>query len=345
MITFVIFTILLILSAFFSSSETAFFSLTPANVHLLKKKHRTQGTLVEKLKAHPQKLLITILIGNNIVNLFTASYATIVATRLLGSAALGIATGATTLFVLIFGEIIPKSFAYAKKKQIALLTAWPLYILSLLLFPIVWLLLQLNTFFAKLTKSEQLNEAVKEEEVRAMTRLSVEHGEIDYREHEMIENVFRFNDILVDDIMTPWYRVTILSGIVPIDEIAHFVAHEGFSRYPVHDGKNDDHIIGYIHINDIMKALNSDRREEPIRHFVKDVCTVSEDTTIERIFRKMLRKKSHLFLVHKKDDPATLIGLVTLEDVIEQIVGEIEDERDRALSSSPARKEKTHTQQ
>ncbi len=324
----VIFVLLVFLSAFFSASETAYFSLSPARVRLMIQNKRPMASMVAKLRGNPHKLLITILIGNNIVNLFTASYATVVAAEFFGSAALGVATGATTLAILVFGEIIPKSFAYARNTAVASLAAGPLYVLGIVFTPAVFLLDSLNGLLRRLLGSDKENEAaVSEEEVRALSRLGVESGAINYREHRMIEKIFSFDDTPVDKVMTPWYKVVTLSGTVPVEQIAHFVAHEGFTRYPVNDGRNDDNIIGYIHVNQIMKALNSDRRDAPLAEFVSPVKTVCSDMSVERVFRSMLARREHLFLVRDKDS-GNLVGMVTLEDIIEEILGEIEDETD-----------------
>ena len=337
MIDFFLFAFLIFLSGFFSSSETAFFSLTQAKVRLMQdaqsKSLRKRAEMIDRLKREPQRLLITILIGNNIINLFTASYATVVATEYFDSGALGIATGVTTLLILIFGEIIPKSFAYNSNEKVALLTVWPLYILRIVLAPAVTLLIMLNKAFARWFNHDiQSREQVTEEEIRTMSRLGVESGRIDYREHEMIENIFQFDDTPVSEVMTPWYKVVTLSGVVPIEQIAHFVAHEGYSRYPVHDGKNEDHIIGYIHLRDIMKVLKSDDRDKSLSEFVYPITHVRENQSIERVFRAMVREKAHIFLVHTKEGDHDFVGLISLEDTIEQIVGEIVDESDEEIS-------------
>lgn len=324
-----IFTILLVLSAFFSSSETAFFSLSPAKVRMLKNKDQKIGKIIETLKGNPQRLLITILIGNNIVNLFTASYATVVAAKFFGSAALGIATGVTTLFILIFGEIIPKSFAYASNEKFAMLAAWPIHLLSVLFTPFIFILIKLNTSLSQwFGHNPDAREYVTEDEVRTMSRLGVESGRIDYREHEMIENIFKFDDTVVGQVMTPWYKVTSLSGNVPIEQIAHFVSHEQFSRYPVYDGRNEDNIVGYIHVKDVMKALNSDKRDQPLINFISPLTRVVETRSIERVFRAMVREKAHVFLVHGEEGKDEFVGLISLEDIIEEILGEIADETD-----------------
>ncbi|RMD51277.1 DUF21 domain-containing protein, partial [Candidatus Parcubacteria bacterium] len=252
MVNILVFLILILFSGFFSGSETAFFSLSVADVRKMLKKNKFGAAYVYRLKKKPENLLATILIGNNIVNIATASYATIVSANYFGSAAMGIATGITTIFVLVFGEIIPKTLAYGKKEFVAGQAAPLIYFLSLCFYPLIVVLEALNVFLRhKLGVIN--NEAITEEEVRTMARLGVEHGGIDYREHEMIENIFRFDDVVSGDAMTPLYKVTLINGDVPVDQIAHFIANEEFSRYPVYED-DEDNIIGYIHIKDVLKA-------------------------------------------------------------------------------------------
>ncbi len=323
----IIFTILILLSALFSSAETAFFSLSPAQVKLIEQNKKFAYKIIEKLKNKPKRLLITILIGNNIVNLFTASYATIVAGRFFGSAALGIATGVTTILILVFGEIIPKSFAIAKNEHIAQITAWPIYVVYIIFVPIVFVLHRMSKILYKLFGIDGGSQRVTEEEIRIMTQLGVEHGEIDNEEHQMIENVFQFDDITVKEVMMPFNKIIALSATVPVEQIAYQVSQIGHSRYPVYEGDNDDKMIGYIHVNTIMKVLNSDKRHKPIGEFVSEAQYVSEDEKIEKVFRKMNKKYSHMFLVNNHE--GQLVGLVTLEDIIEELVGEIIDETDK----------------
>ncbi len=342
MIDISIFLFLLALSSFFSSSETAFFSLSHAKVRMMQAEGGKTNDIVQKLKRDPQKLLVTILIGNNIVNLFTASYATVVATRYFDSAALGVATGATTLLILIFGEVIPKSFAYASNVKFAKATAWPIYFFSIICTPLTVILVELSKKLSQLAgHDENQHNHVTEEEVRIMSRMGVESGKINYREHEMIENIFRFDDINVEQVMTPWYKVSTLSGLVPVEQIAHFVSHEGYSRYPVHDGKNEDNIIGYVHVNDLMKALNSDSRDQPLENFVSKITRVREGYAIERAFRAMLRDHTHILLVKGPKGKDEIKGLVTLEDVIEEILGEIVDETDKERIDAEQENEKS----
>lgn len=324
----ILFAALVSLSAFFSASETAFFSLHQSRVRMMRERKWKNAALIQKLKSRPQRLLITILIGNNIVNLFTAAYATVVAARYFGSAALGVATGAVTLFILIFGEIIPKSFSFSHNEKMAVIVAWPIYILDVAFSPISFFLLKLNALmnraFAIKTKS-----GITEEEIMIMARMGVESGAIEYREHEMIENVFEFDDVPAGEIMTPRYKVEMVNGEAPVEQVSHFISHSGFSRFPVYENNDTDKIIGYIHVNTIMKALNSDERDRPVKEFISPVDTVPEAMKIERIFRLMNKNNTHMYLVHSDEDPDNIVGLITMEDILEQIVGEIEDETDK----------------
>ncbi len=326
MLDAILFLILIFLSGFFSSAETAFFSLSPAQARLLENHKLWRARAVWQLKSKPEELLTTILIGNNIVNLFTASYATVVATRFFDSSALGIATGATTFFILVFGEIVPKSLAYSNNRAIAQFSAPLLYALRIALYPAVRALTIFSAYLQKrFATGETTN--VTEAEVRMMARMSVEHGEMDYREREMIENVFRFDDMTVRQVMRPRYKMVLLNGMVPVEQIAYFVGHDGHSRYPVYVG-DEDNIIGYIHVNTLLKALKSDERHKLVKEFVRPIASVPETRKIERVFRAMKRDRVHMYLVHKKGAPYEIIGLVTLEDILEEIVGEIEDETD-----------------
>jgi CBS domain containing-hemolysin-like protein len=323
---YLIFLILVIVSAFFSSAETAYFSIRHSQIRIMQEHKKKNADLVYRLKDDPERLLITILIGNNIAQFSAAAFATLWGVEVFGSIGAGISTGITTFFLLIFGDMLPKSFAISHNTLLVRRFAPPLYIVFLVLYPVVWLLLRLHHTFNSLMKVHK-QPIVSEEEIRAMSRLGLEHGAIDKEEHEMIEKVFRFDDVKVADIMTPIDRVEILDGDVPIEQIAYFVSQSGFSRFPVHDGGSAEKIVGYIHVNQIMKALNSDDRERPVIDFITPIKCVSEERTVDSIFRSMQKSQHHLYLAfEEKGRRAT--GIVTMENVLEEIVGEIKDETD-----------------
>lgn len=324
----IIFGILILLSAFFSATETAFFSLHPSQVRLLEQHKKKNADIVAKLKHDSQRFLITILVGNSLANILSASLATVVATQYFGSAAIGIATGVTTFFVLIFGEIIPKSIAITHSRQIALFVSRPMYALYVVLYPLSTLIMKLTVLVGKMMGGAKTQVGVTEEEIRVMAHMSAESGHIDPREREMIENIFRFDDIAVGDVITPLDKIEFLNGTVPVDQIAHFVSQSGHSRYPVYDNNDTEDIRGYVHVNTIMRVLNSEDRDRLVKELVSPVRAVDEEMKIERVFLAMKKDKSHMFLVHRHNNPDDILGLVTLEDIVEEIVGEIEDETD-----------------
>lgn len=324
---FFIFLALIILSATFSAAETAIFSLREGQVRLMGRNKERGAMLVARLRSMPQRLLVTILVGNNIVNISIASLATVLAIDYFDSFGAGIATGLTTVVVLIFGEIFPKTFAFTYKKRVARLTAYPMYVFFALFYPISGLFGWIESWWKKHAGMSAPN-VISEEEIRIMAELGLEHGEIDRHEQKMIENIFQFDDIPVSQIMTPKKKIDALSGDVPVERIAYYVSQSGFSRFPVYRGKAGTY-IGYVHTNDVMRVLNSDQRDLPLSRFVSSLSSVDETLNIREVFRMMTRDRSHLYLVHAKGKPKKVVGLVTMENLLEEIVGEIEDEGDR----------------
>jgi len=322
---YIIFIILIVLSGFFSAAEIALFSLTDAQVRLLLEKKQKHSRLIARLKKRPQITLITILVGNNVVNVFTASLATYISLKFFGSLGIGIATGIVTLFILIFGEIVPKSFGQKNNIKISQILSPLLYFFTIIFFPLAWLLREFNFTILRIFKTKE-NKFLTEEEIRSLSRLGLESGHIDFHEHEYIEKIFSLNDIIVKNIMTPKYKIVFLNGEVPIDSIAYFVAQAGYSRFPVYlDSENK--VIGYVHVHDIMKILNSDDREQPLVKIVRPISHFFESETLEVVLKKMIKRREHIALVKRKST-LEIIGLVSLEDVLEHLVGEIEDEAD-----------------
>jgi CBS domain containing-hemolysin-like protein len=322
----IIFIVLIAFVAFFSASETAFFSLHASRIRLMKKHKSWNANLIDKLKSKPEKLLITILVGSTLANLATGAYATALADDAFGSLLLGTITGVTVIAVLVIGEIIPKSLAYADNVRVAQLTAYPLFLFSVIMWPVTLLLHVLNKKLNTLFRTKHAGH-ITEDEVLIMSRMSVEKGGIGYDELEFIEKVFRFDDVTVGFAMTAFARIHFLDGEVPVENIAYHISKTEHSRYPVFKG-SDRNIIGYIHVNTVMKALNSADRNKPIREFVSPIHKIDESVSLERAFRAMTRRGSHMFLVHEHKKPDTILGLITLEDILEELVGEIEDETD-----------------
>jgi len=311
--------ILLTLSAWFSGMEIALFSLPTARVKALVEEKKKNSHILVKILSKKNKLLVVILLGNNLVNVYTASLTTIWIHQRFGSAAIGITTGIVTFLILVFGEMYPKAYFQSNAEKIALKFSPVIYILQIILYPII---LILEKILNLLTNNK--NEFISENEFKAVSRMAVESGTIEFEEHEMILNILKFNDKPVKDIMIPRYKMTIVNEDAEIDQIAYFMAHKGFSRYPVYHNQ-EDNIVGYVHVIDIMKVLNSNSRENTIKKYVQPIIKIEETEKINNIFNKMRRKRTHIALVSRKE---RLLGMVTLEDILEEIVGEIEDEND-----------------
>jgi putative hemolysin len=320
-----IFILFVTLAAFFAASETAFFSLHTSRVRLMKKEKIFNASLIESLKKDPERLLITILIGSTIVNLGVGAYTTDIAVERYGSLGIGIVAGLTTIIILLIGEIIPKSFAYNNNVRVAQYLAYPLLFFKTLFTPLSFLMDWMNKKMGN--HHSKIHGHITEDEVLIMSRMSVEKGGIDYDEHMLIEKIFKFNDITVGEIMTAFPRIHFVNGEVPVDQIAHYISKTEHSRYPVYLG-TENNIVGYIHINKVMKALNSKGRDKPIVDFVSPIQKIDEDMQLDRAFRSMNKKQAHMYLVHKHKDPKDIVGLITLEDILEELVGEIEDETD-----------------
>jgi len=312
--------ILLAMSAWFSGMEIALFSLSSAKVKALVNEKKRNAKLLEKILINKNKLLVVILLGNNLVNVFTASLTTVWIQERFGSAAIGIATGVVTLLILIFGEMYPKAYFQTHAEKTSLRFSPVIHFLQISLYPIIFILEKILNFLAKKNK-----ETISETEFKAMSRMAVESGSIEFKEHEMIMNVLNFNDKIVKEVMTPFYKVNSVSHDVEVDQVAYYMAHEEHSRYPVYKNHKDN-IIGYVHIKDIMRILNSDNREDTLEKYVKVIIKTDEKQKINSTFKKMIKNNSHISLVTRKD--GHILGLITLEDILEEIVGDIEDETD-----------------
>lgn len=318
--------ILLAFSAFFSASETAFFSLRDSQVAEMKEKGVKNGLLVFNLRGKPERLLSTILIGNNITNITVASYTTFFVVELFGSYGVGIATGVLTIFILIFGEILPKSFALTHNKKIALLFAPLLSVISFVFYP-VSVCMQMLSMFVHRASGVKKSHGITEEELRYMMKIGLKGGFIEKGEHELIERVFLFNDIKVGDIMVPLNKVTMFHSNVNMGELIGQTVEHGYARYPIQD--NSGSIIGYVTDYDIIRAEHEGKQDVSVSEFVTDIKSVSSATMIDDVCRSMKKSGIHMHLVHDNKDPKKVLGIVTLEDIIEELLGEIVDEEDK----------------
>jgi len=319
-IELVVLVILIFLSAVFSSSELAVFSLSDAKIrHFVEQKMR-HASLLEKLKKDSHKLLITILIGNNIVNIASASLATALTLKFFdGNVAVAISTGIMTLIILTFGEIIPKAFATKKAKSISLGMAPILNFLMVLFYPLVWIF---DILTSKVVSDED-NEMtlVTEDEVRDILKMSEEQGEIKEQEEEMIQNIFKLDDTYAEDAMTPRPDIYSFEAEKTVGEIRIQIKESGYSRVPIYEGDLDN-TIGVIYAKDLLGLEDN----IVIKDMMRPVFFVPETKKIDSLLRDFKSKKIHIAMV--VNEHGTVVGLITIEDLLEEIVGEIYDEMD-----------------
>lgn len=320
--------ILLVLSGFFSASETALMSLSHAQVRTMTQKKKPGAIIVKRLTAHPHKLLITILVGNNLVNVWASVYAAFVFEQIFDSMAIALVTAIMTFFILMFGEIIPKSFATTHNKRFSRLVAPPLLGLQTILWPIIWILEKCIAILIKAFggKSKHLQKKVTEEELKAMVSIGAEEGSIEHREKELIENVLEFTDTRVEEIMTPRIEIEALPESTSVKEAAEFIVNHSFSRIPVYR-KSVDHIVGVVNVKEVLEAMSDQEGSKTLGqiHPAKAL-KVPHSMQISRLFHLFQKKRTHMAIV--LDEHGGTFGLITLEDVLEEIVGEIIDETD-----------------
>ncbi|MBI5389352.1 HlyC/CorC family transporter [Candidatus Woesearchaeota archaeon] len=317
--------ILVALSAFFSCTETAFTSLSRIRIRqLVREKIRGAKTL-EAIKNNPRKLLTTLLVGNNIVNIAASSIATYMATTAFGSNGVGIATGIMTLIILTFGEIIPKSFALHHAEKMALLMVRPVSFFIFVLRPVTILFGGMTTLLLGPPKSKQNENLISEEMIRSYLKIGVEEKTIEKKEKEFIEGVLRFKDITVVDIMTHRTKIFCLAQRMTIKQALSLFTENNYSRVPIYS-KTRDNITGIVFIKDIMKEINEGNMDKKLHQIASSPIFVPKTTVISNLFRELKKKRTHMAIV--VDEHGGTAGLVTLEDIIEQIVGEIRDETD-----------------
>jgi CBS domain containing-hemolysin-like protein len=316
----VILSVLLLLSGFFSSAETALFSISKAKAIHLAKKKGFSNSLIKKMKNDPHRLLSTILIGNNIVNVGASALATAITINLVSSNAVGIATGVMTFLILIFGEIFPKSIATRNNVLIARLVIIPLYWLSILFAPIIFML----NFIPKLTGKMQKKAHVTEEELMTFVEVVEEEGGIEEEEKELIENIFEFDDTSASEIMTPRADMYVLNA----DEELNLkdVIRSGFTRIPVIE-EDIDHVIGILNIKDLFMHQVTSSDPVDVRKIMSEPYFVPENKKLDNLLQQFKKRKQHIAII--VDEHGGVCGLITLEDALEEIVGEIIDETDK----------------
>ena len=316
--------ILLMLSAFFSSAETSLTCVNLVRIHTLAEGGDKRAARVEKILSNPGKMLSTILIGNNIVNISASSLVTTFTIKVFGNYVVGIATGVLTVLVLMFGEILPKTAANLCAEKLAL--AYSFFILKLiwLLTPIVFLVDKLSQFLMKLLgiDTSKTGSGMTETELKTYVDVSHEEGVIESDEREMILNVFDLNDSLARDIMIPRIDMTMVDVETGYRSLQAVFKETMFSRIPVYEGEKDN-IIGIVTLKDFF---SNGRTDFSLRSIMREAYYTFETKKTDELLNEMRESSNSIAIV--LDEYGACAGLITMEDLLEEIVGEIRDEYD-----------------
>lgn len=328
-----LFALLLFLSGFFSSSETAFFSISRAQWQDLSHSPSLNDRFIFFLLSHPQQLLITIIIGNTLVNVSLATVAALLTYHVSTSYALPewlvylLNVVVVTFVLLIAGEIIPKVVAVRNGLKLARIYAKPLMIIYFLLFPLSYIIHNFSEQLQKGLFPSTMGKGISEEEIKTLVEVGAEKGALHEDEKEMITSIFEFRETTVREIMIPRIDMKVIEKNTPLDEIIQLVKKTGVSRIPVYDGTIDN-IIGILYVKDLLPFLNvRDKQKFHLEKLLHDPFFVPDNKKIHELLKDFQEEKIHMAIV--VDEYGGVEGLVTLEDIIEEIVGEIQDEYDR----------------
>ncbi len=317
--------ILLAFSAFFAACEAAFFSLNPAQLAIIKETRGRGGQLINFLLEKPRELLITIYIGNELVNIAISALVTSIALKLFGDIGLAIAIGVGTFLILMFGEIVPKSLSLNFAEKFALFAARPLNLFYRLVFPIQKRFTRLAEIIMSgigiLPKSK--NNRISDEEFTSMVELGKDEGVIDAEESELIHNVMEFGGKTVGDVMTPKIDMFVLNANDTMEEILPKILENFYSRVPVYDEK-EENIIGILLTKTLIRHRHQPKGKFNLKNIVKPLISVPESRKIKDMLQDFKKLKRHMAIV--LDEFGSVSGLVTLEDILEELVGEIDSE-------------------
>ena len=315
---------LIILSALFSATETAYTSLSFFQLKTLENRRSRSGRLAFRLSQNREQLLTTALIGNNVVNLSASSLVTTIALKYFSSPAVGYATGVLTLIILIFGEIVPKQLALAHNVRIAISMAYPMKVLMTLLFPLVWLLRILASgvtrFFG--TKEEPI---ITTEGMMHVVDAAEDEGLVDQYESDLMQRAIHFSSTIVRTIMTHRTEVFTLSSDLTIEEAFPMIVKSGFSRIPIYH-ENQENIVGVLLLRDVLRAQQKHVVNKTLASVSRKPIYVIEQMHLDDLF--YLFKKDKLQQAIVVDEYGGFSGVVTMEDVAEQLFGELFDEHE-----------------
>jgi putative hemolysin len=327
--------VLILLSGFFSASETALTAFNRSKLSEVEEKMKGSSKLLKIWLLKPNKMLTAILIGNNVVNILSSAIATTLAINLVGSGsnAIMMVTASMTVIILIFGEITPKIIAKTYSTIIAALVIRIIYFLSLLFSWLIAILMFISKIIARLfnIKITDENLIITEEDIKSFVIAGEEEGVIEEEEREMIHSIFEFGEARVRDVMVPRTTIYTIEASKTLNDIWDEIIENGFSRIPVYE-ESIDNVIGIIYVKDLFNVIRDGKFEVEVRNFIREPYFVPETKPLVEMLEEFKNKHVHIAIV--VDEYGGTSGLVTIEDLIEEIVGEINDEFDEEEDNS-----------
>lgn len=313
------------LSAFFSSAETALTTVNRIRIRNLAETGNKSAVTLMKILEDQGKMLSAILVGNNVVNLTASSMSTTLAMNIWSNKAVGVATGVLTLVILVFGEISPKTISTLYSEKISLKYAKPIYLLMAVLTPVIYAVNVLSSGFLRLVHVDpnRKQDAITEDELRTIVEVSHEEGVIESEEKKIINNVFDFGDSVAKDIMVPRIDMAMVEVDATYDELIDIFREEKYTRMPVYE-ETTDNVIGIINMKDVL-LIDRDA-EFHVRDLLREPLYTYEYKNTAELMVEMRQTSNNMIIV--LDEYGATAGMITLEDLLEEIVGEIRDEYD-----------------
>jgi putative hemolysin len=317
--------VLIGLSGFFSGLEVALVGIRKSKVIQLFNEGKKGAKALHKLKMNPSWMMSSVNLGNNLVNVGASALATSVAIRLFGNDGLGIAVGVMTFLILVFGEITPKTYCNANSTKVALRYAPILLGFSYVFYPIVKFFEIITRGVVKMTGSSYNPPPITEEEIKGVIDQGLEENALEKEEMELVHGALKFDDTVIRSVMTPRTKMFTLNSKMLLFEALPQINQSGHSRIPIFGDTRDD-IVGFIHVRDVLKELEKDNKMVSLEQIARKAVFASQEKMVSGLLKEMKGRKTHMAIVI--DEHGGVEGLVTLEDLLEEIVGEIEDETD-----------------
>ena len=321
----VILAILIGLSGFFSGLEVALVGTRKATVNQLVKQKVNGANALHKIKSNPAWMMASVNLGNNVVNVGSSAFATSVALRMFGNDGLAIAVGIMTFLILVFGEITPKTYCNANATKIALRFAPVLIIFGYVFWPVVKLLEIITKYMVKLTGSSYQLPPITEEEIKGIVDQGLADKALEKDEGELVHSALEFSDTVIRAVMTPRTKMFTLPAKMLLFDALPLINENPHSRIPIFGETNDD-IVGFVHVRDILTHIENDNKLVTLRQIARKPVFASQEKMVSSLLKEMKGRKTHIAIVI--DEHGGVEGLVTFEDLIEEIVGDIEDETD-----------------